>query len=142
MRALYSHERVKALMGQSAMLTYAVTMVIGERVATVAMPATAGTAETAGMGGNYGVALSNSVNARHSAANLRMIDRKGPVGRLIPVAISLILLGCSLLGVAVIRANDIAFVSARLVDYHDQQELPVPRSAGAVAGEVGMISPS
>jgi hypothetical protein len=46
------------------------------------------------------------------------------------VAISLILLGCPLLGVAAIRANDIAFVSARLVDYHDQQELPVPRSAG------------
>jgi hypothetical protein len=46
------------------------------------------------------------------------------------VAISLILLGCSMLGVAAIRANDIAFLSARLVDYHDQQELPVPRSAG------------
>jgi hypothetical protein len=48
----------------------------------------------------------------------------------LPVAISLILPGCPLLGVAAIRANDIAFVSARLVDYHDQQELPVPRSAG------------
>ena len=61
---------------------------------------------------------------------LRMIDRKRPCRRLNPVAISLILVGCPLLGLAAIRANDIVFVSARLVDYHDQQELPVPRSAG------------
>jgi hypothetical protein len=74
--------------------------------------------------------VSNSINAKHSAANRRIIDLKGPPATLIPVAIILILLGCPLLGVAAIRANDIAFVSARLVDYHDQQELPVPRSAG------------
>jgi hypothetical protein len=62
--------------------------------------------------------------------NLRSA-RKALGGRLIPVAISLILLGGPLLVVAAIHANDIAFVSARLVDYHDQQELPVPRSAGS-----------
>jgi hypothetical protein len=59
-----------------------------------------------------------------------MIGRKGPGGRLIPVAIILMLLGCPPLGLAVIRANDIIFVSARVVDYHVQQELPASRSAG------------
>jgi hypothetical protein len=58
-----------------------------------------------------------------------MIDRKGPARRLIQVASDLILLGCPVLAFAAISANDIAFVSARLVDYHDQQELPVPGSA-------------
>jgi hypothetical protein len=59
-----------------------------------------------------------------------MIDRRGPGWRLFPVAMSLIVLGCPPPGFARISANDIAFDSARLVDYHDQQELPVPRSAG------------
>lgn len=43
---------------------------------------------------------------------------------------SLISLACPLLALVAISANDVAFVSARLVDYHDRQELPVPRSAG------------
>jgi len=43
---------------------------------------------------------------------------------------SLISFACPLLAFGAITANDVAFVSARLVDYHDQQELPVPRSAG------------
>ena len=77
------------------------------------------------------MAVSSSINARRSAVTLRMIDRKRLCRRLNPVAISFfILVGYPLLGRAAVSANDIAFVSARLVDYHGQQELPVPRSAG------------
>jgi hypothetical protein len=59
-----------------------------------------------------------------------MIDCKRLARRPFPVMSSLISLAHPLLALAAISANDIAFVSARLVDYHDQQELPVPRSAG------------
>ena len=70
-----------------------------------------------GRGLNAGGGLRNEVP---------MINRQ-TTKRLIRVAISLC---CPLFTLAAVSASDISYVSARVVDYRDQQELPVPRSAG------------
>jgi len=67
---------------------------------------------------------------RFEISSLPMLDCTLPVRKRFPLMSSLISFACPLLAFGAITANDVAFVSARLVDYHDQQELPVPRSAG------------
>jgi hypothetical protein len=63
-----------------------------------------------------------------------MTDEIPTARRLVRAAIGFILFGCAVASLANISASDIAFVSVRLVDYHDQQELPVPCSAGLASG--------